>query len=334
MKINLNKKLILEAKDGPWDTDMVASANARNLLNASARENFEKNPIQYFTNWYIRGPLSHLSSEAYGKLAELFYKLLKHTESEPITSVTEFRKELSKLDGPWNKEKEALKQGIEKIDHALTNIKNKHFMHWMLNPFIKGELHSKINYNQKENLELELNKYGDGKGTTSNQEAYDKTREIEHKRALDKIAQDKGTGSHHKLEEASNSFIRTVPIQKNIILPSINDMNAYNNQQENELRNNYNELRNIQKIHDRNLSTSAQLGGLVGGIGGAVGGTITANHMVDSGYTDEFEPLAPMIGASLGGLAGGLFAPTYYNSISDDNKKIQNLDNRIKQQIN
>ena len=179
MLYRLNKQLIIEAASGPWDIDMHASAESRNLLNASARENFKNNPIQYFANWYIRGPLSHLPSEMYGKLAEMLYSLLKHTDSKPITSVQEFQKELSKLDGPWNKEKEALKKGFETMDKALTEIKNKHFMHWILNPFIKGEINSKINFKLREDLQLELNHYGDGKSTLSNQEAIHQTRDIE-----------------------------------------------------------------------------------------------------------------------------------------------------------
>lgn len=190
MKIKLNPTLILEAVNGPWDLDMHGSAEARNLENAASRENFKNNPLQYFTNWYLRGPLQHLSSEAYGKIAELLYSMLKHTESKPITSVKEFQEELKKLDGPWNKEKEALRLGFEKMDNVLTEIKHKHFMHWLFNPFIKGELNSTINYHLRENLQLELNKYGDGKNMQLNSDAVDLTRMIEHKRYLDKMAKE------------------------------------------------------------------------------------------------------------------------------------------------
>ncbi len=188
MKIKLNQTLILESVNGPWDLDMHGSAEVRNLTNAASRENFKTNPLQYFTNWYLRGPLQHLSSEMYGKIAEMLYSLLKHTESKPITSVGDFQKELAKLDGPWNKEKEAMRLGFDKMDKTLTEIKNKHFMHWLFNPFIKGELNSTINYHLRENLQLELNKYGNGKGDQLNSEAVDSTRTIEHKRYLDKMA--------------------------------------------------------------------------------------------------------------------------------------------------
>lgn len=321
MKINLNKqliRLILEAKDGAWDIDMQASTEARNLLNASARENFEKNPFQYFTNWYIRGPFTHLTSEAYGKIAELFYSLLKNTESKPITTVEQFRKELKDLEGPWNKEKEALLKGFEIKDKALTTIKNKHFMQWVLNPFVKGDLHSKINYKLKEDLILELNHYGDGKNT-SNEAMLDNTRQIEHKRALDKIVK------NQKLEENS-------VIQQPIILPNYNKTEVYNTS--NPIKEDYLNLRATQKQHEKNLKTVSQLGGMIGGLGGGLGGANAGNYMVDTGYTDTFEPLVPMVSAGLGGLAGGLIAPMYYNSISIDNKKIKDLDNRIRQQLN
>ena len=203
MLVQLNKQLILEAASGPWDQGMHASAEARNLLNASARENFKNNPIQYFANWYVRGPLSHLPSEMYGKMAEMLYSLLKHTESKPITSVEDFQKELQKLDGPWNKEKDALRRGFETMDKALTEIKNKHFMHWLLNPFVKGDIQSRVNFKLREDLQLELNKYGDGKGTLSNQEAIDNTRDIENKRYLDEMGKEKKESEEKKESKES-----------------------------------------------------------------------------------------------------------------------------------
>jgi hypothetical protein len=169
---------------------MKTTIDNRNILNASSRENFKNNPVQYFTNWYVRGPFQHLPSEMYGKIMAMFYSLLKHTESKPITTVKEFQTELAKLDGPWNKEKEAIRLSLLNTDNTLTELKHKHFMHWMLNPFISGEKHSQLNHNLKEELELELNHYGDGKMNKTNDQAIEDSRSIEHKRAMDKIVQD------------------------------------------------------------------------------------------------------------------------------------------------
>ena len=188
MKQLIDKKLILEAINGPWDSDIRVKINNMNRLDAAARENFKNDPTHYFTNWYIRGPFRHLPSEMYSKILELLYSLLKHTESKPITTVKEFQKELAKLDGPWNREKEAISLSLKENDEILTKIKHKHFMHWLLNPFIRGEQQSLINHNLKEDLELELNKYGDGKMSKTNDQATEDSRAIDHKRAMDTIA--------------------------------------------------------------------------------------------------------------------------------------------------
>jgi hypothetical protein len=226
VKTRINKYLILEVvsttgkgmgtndpmAQHPWDIDMKASAEQRNLMNAASRENLKTDPAQYFMNWYIRGPFKHLSSEAYGKLAEMLYNILKNTESVPITSVSEFQKELSKINGPWNREKEATRLGLEKMNTALTKIKNKSFMHWILNPFVKGELNSNINYKLKEDLIIELNRYGSGKDDYNNEAAIDSTRSIAHKRTLDKMATDV-IASDKASSKASN-----IPTPPNTIL--------------------------------------------------------------------------------------------------------------------
>ena len=186
MKIQLNKKEILNningrlllESDHVWDKDIKEYADARNKSNSSARINAVKNPLQYLFNWYIRGPLTHLPSELYGKVIELIYKVFKSNSSGEIRSVQSFNKELEKIDGPYNREKKALKESLYQIDKHLTELKNKNFIHWILNPFVSGEGNSAVNHILKDNLEkLEL-KYSFG-DTKSDIRAKDKQRAIE-----------------------------------------------------------------------------------------------------------------------------------------------------------
>lgn len=323
--MKINKNLILE---GAWDIDVKASGDARNLQNAASRENFEKNPVQYFTNWYIRGPLRHLPSELYGKVAEMMYALLKHTDSKPITSIDEFRKELSRLDGPWNKEKEAFKLGLEHIDKALTEIKNKHFMQWMINPFVKGELHSKINYKQKEDLELELAKYGDGKTVRTNDETQDRVREIDHKRKLDKLV----------VESLQFKYgLRSWLLEsKNISIPaSMVNMQAINSKMTDVIpdyaiiKQDFDEIDKLKAEREKTRETAQVLGT---GLGALAGLGINGYSQLSGADPVDTSELITSTGA--GALAGYIGSPILYDKYDPNLKRMKTLEQNLKNNLN
>ena len=165
--IKINKQLILKnynylLQEGAFDIDLKAKIDGLNIQNAASRLNFEKNPIQYFTNWFINGPLRHLPKELYGKILELIYKIIKDKDSKDTISIQEFKKELEHINGPWNKEITALRKSIKFLENANAEIKNKHFIQYIINPFVSGKVQAELTYAQKQIIEELIAKYGDG----------------------------------------------------------------------------------------------------------------------------------------------------------------------------
>jgi len=185
----LRLKNILE--EGAWDKDMKTSSEARRLKNITSRDNFKKSPFQYFFNPFVRGPLSHLTNEAYDGISTILYKIAKNKDSDKIKSFKDLKveldKELKKLEidnNPWEKDIRALIKGIKLINKTIENIKDDHFMNWLINPFVKGNMNAVVNHNRLEDLSLKTLKYSKLEKEASDIKI-EKLRNIQHKRTLD-----------------------------------------------------------------------------------------------------------------------------------------------------
>ncbi|MFA7129278.1 MAG: hypothetical protein WC136_08925 [Sphaerochaeta sp.] len=198
MKITINKNNIFQLlQEGAWDDNLKNSVENSKLLNIASRENFKNNPLQYFLNPFIRGPLFHTGSEVGGLFGELLYKVLKNKNSKPIESMDQLKKELDTLlkdpdykNSPWEKEVFALIKAMDKTDQSIKHIKSKYFMHWLLNPLVKGPLSTKLMHATREKLEQAMLKYSK-QLNLSEKDKIEELRKIEHKQYLDNVSKSK-----------------------------------------------------------------------------------------------------------------------------------------------
>lgn len=194
MKIIINKSNVKLLLEGAWDDNLKNKVEGSKLINITSRENFKNNPIQYFFNPFISGPIFHTGSEVGGLFGELLHKVLKNKNSKPIESMDQLKKELDVLlkdpdykNSPWEKEIFALMKAMDKTDQSIKHIKSKYFMHWLLNPLVKGPLSTKLMHATREKLEQSMLKYSK-QLHLSEKEKIDELRRIEHLQYLDNVS--------------------------------------------------------------------------------------------------------------------------------------------------
>jgi len=152
-------------ESGAWDRHAHTKINAFSKVNMGNRMNFKQHPFQYILNPFVAGPLRHLGTEAYVAIMSMMYTLIKSGKSESIKSASDFKTEVNKIHGAWDRYKSTMFDFLDSNEKNLNKMKGENFFQYMLNPFVDGPITEKFGSFLKDNIHESLLKYAGDKTT-------------------------------------------------------------------------------------------------------------------------------------------------------------------------